>query len=204
MSPVIHLVIAVGVLDLLYLALRRPVRAFLKFRGDMVVACPENSRPAGVRVDARHAAVTAVTGQPGAATQHVFAMARAPRLWPAMPEADRSGPRRLPDPQHPHSLVRGKILRLLRQAPGRDQVGGAAPGADESGGQDGRVARPAPGNHPRRAGDAQARLLDLPHHRGLPPRTSRARNGARFQTRCRPEVSQQKELEQLETGQASC
>jgi hypothetical protein len=32
------------------------VRAWLKFRGDAVVQCPENHRPAGVRVDAWHAA----------------------------------------------------------------------------------------------------------------------------------------------------
>lgn len=38
--------------------------AWLKFRGQRVVQCPENMRPAGVVVDARHAAATALGKQP--------------------------------------------------------------------------------------------------------------------------------------------
>jgi len=42
----------------------RVVYAWLKYRGRMVITCPENQRPAGVSVDARHAAATSLAGQP--------------------------------------------------------------------------------------------------------------------------------------------
>src|SRR5881394_3546466 len=41
---------------LVALAAWRWVGPWLKFRGDRVVRCPENHRPAGVRLDAWHAA----------------------------------------------------------------------------------------------------------------------------------------------------
>lgn len=41
----------------------RLVSSWLKYRGERVVRCPENQRPAGVRVDAGHAALTAL-GKP--------------------------------------------------------------------------------------------------------------------------------------------
>jgi len=39
-------------------------RAYLKFRGDRVITCPENQRPAGVTVDARHVLFTTLEGKP--------------------------------------------------------------------------------------------------------------------------------------------
>jgi hypothetical protein len=42
----------------------RWARAWLRFRGARLIACPENSRPAGVHVDERHAALTALRGRP--------------------------------------------------------------------------------------------------------------------------------------------
>jgi hypothetical protein len=42
----------------------RFVRACLQYRGTRVIQCPENLRPAGVRVDARHAGVTAIGAGP--------------------------------------------------------------------------------------------------------------------------------------------
>lgn len=53
-----YLLVAVGLAVCLYFGLRRPVRAFLKFRGAMVVTCPETAQPAGVKVDARRAAMS--------------------------------------------------------------------------------------------------------------------------------------------------
>jgi hypothetical protein len=41
-----------------------PVSAFRKYRGKRVVECPETQAPAGVEVDAGHAALTAVLGKP--------------------------------------------------------------------------------------------------------------------------------------------
>jgi hypothetical protein len=40
------------------------VRAYVKFRGDRVITCPENQRPAGVNVDAGHVLFTTLTGKP--------------------------------------------------------------------------------------------------------------------------------------------
>jgi hypothetical protein len=42
----------------------RLVSAWWKFRGSRVITCPENRRPAGVVVDARHAAATALGSAP--------------------------------------------------------------------------------------------------------------------------------------------
>lgn len=42
----------------------RLVGAWLKYRGRMVITCPENCRPAGVSVDAGHAAATGFGGHP--------------------------------------------------------------------------------------------------------------------------------------------
>lgn len=50
--------VAVGI------ALRRINRAWWRFRGVRVVLCPENQRPAAMRVDAWHAAATALGDHP--------------------------------------------------------------------------------------------------------------------------------------------
>lgn len=42
----------------------RFVRACLRYRGRRVIECPENMRPAGVTVDASHAALTAIGAGP--------------------------------------------------------------------------------------------------------------------------------------------
>lgn len=47
------------------IAVWRLARAWWKYRGSRAITCPENRRPAGVVVDARHAAATALAGAPG-------------------------------------------------------------------------------------------------------------------------------------------
>lgn len=42
----------------------RMAQAWLEFRGKRAIACPENHLPAGVRIDAAHAAKTAAFGAP--------------------------------------------------------------------------------------------------------------------------------------------
>lgn len=59
--PVVLIAIAV---ILLALAAWRLVGAWLKYRGRMVITCPENQKPAGVSLDAGHAASTGLTGAP--------------------------------------------------------------------------------------------------------------------------------------------
>ena len=57
------LVVTIAVV-LVAIAALRLARAWWKFRGSRVVTCPENRRPAGVAVDAAHAASTALAGSP--------------------------------------------------------------------------------------------------------------------------------------------
>jgi hypothetical protein len=47
---------------LVFFGLRRAVRAYLKFRGQRLVSCPETHRPAAVRVAAGKAALRATVG----------------------------------------------------------------------------------------------------------------------------------------------
>ncbi len=53
--------IAIAVI-LLSFAAWRLVGAWLKYRGRMVITCPENQKPAGVSVDTGHAMATGLTG----------------------------------------------------------------------------------------------------------------------------------------------
>jgi hypothetical protein len=58
--------IALGVVILaLSAGLWAGLRAYRRFRGRMLVTCPETDRRAGVTVDAVHAGLTAMTGHPG-------------------------------------------------------------------------------------------------------------------------------------------
>jgi len=53
-----------GVVVLLAIVLGRLASAWLKYRGRRVITCPENHRPAGVVVNAGHAAATALGKAP--------------------------------------------------------------------------------------------------------------------------------------------
>jgi hypothetical protein len=57
-----YLLAAAALAVVLYLALRKPVREFVRMRGDRVVACPDNNQTVAVHVDARHAALTSAAG----------------------------------------------------------------------------------------------------------------------------------------------
>jgi hypothetical protein len=64
--PVLGVLIAVGLTMAAVavgIAARRMSAAWLKFRGRRVVTCPGDHRPAGVTVDAAHAALTACGGR---------------------------------------------------------------------------------------------------------------------------------------------
>lgn len=56
----IHMVVLAIAVVLGAVAGRRVADAWWKYRGQRVITCPENQRPAGVVVDARHAAATAL------------------------------------------------------------------------------------------------------------------------------------------------
>jgi hypothetical protein len=62
MTPAVLVVASLAVLAILALVLRRPVTEFLAMRGARVVECPETKATAAVRVDAAHAAVSALRG----------------------------------------------------------------------------------------------------------------------------------------------
>ena len=59
MYTIIQIIIGVAFITALALLIRRLVKIYVRYRGKMVVTCPENQQPAGVEVDARYAAVTA-------------------------------------------------------------------------------------------------------------------------------------------------
>ena len=63
MSILAAILIAIAVI-LSGFAAWRLLGAWLKYRGRMVITCPENHRPAGVSVDAGHAAATGIGGHP--------------------------------------------------------------------------------------------------------------------------------------------
>ncbi len=60
----VYLVIAIVAVVLLGLALALAARTWLHMRGSRVVTCPESNAPAGVEVDAGHAAVTGIYKAP--------------------------------------------------------------------------------------------------------------------------------------------
>lgn len=64
MSIGIYLIIAAIVLCAAYILYRVAGSVYLKYRGARVVTCPENSQPAGVKVDAKHAASSTLHGTP--------------------------------------------------------------------------------------------------------------------------------------------
>ena len=57
------LVVLVVAAIVVYLAARL-IGAWLRYRGARVITCPENLQPAGVRLDARHAAASALASAP--------------------------------------------------------------------------------------------------------------------------------------------
>ena len=60
--PVQATVIAAVALVFAVIVGSRQIRAWLKYRGQRVIRCPENQQPVGVTLDARHAASTAMLG----------------------------------------------------------------------------------------------------------------------------------------------
>ncbi|MFH1574903.1 MAG: hypothetical protein ABIG68_13030 [Acidobacteriota bacterium] len=58
MTTVLYLVAAVVAVAALYAILTPLIRAFVRYRGARVVTCPENQKPAGVEVNAAHAALS--------------------------------------------------------------------------------------------------------------------------------------------------
>ena len=63
MSSLVVVLLAIAVI-LASIVLWRLVGAWSKFRGRMVVTCPEDQKPAGVSVDVRQAAVSSLRGVP--------------------------------------------------------------------------------------------------------------------------------------------
>ncbi len=62
MGLVFYLGVVGVIAALAYLLLRAPLREYFLMRGDRLVTCPENEQPAAVKVDAAHAAVSAIRG----------------------------------------------------------------------------------------------------------------------------------------------
>lgn len=65
MTTIIWIVSAIIVLSVVLAFIWRVARTYLKLRGRSLVTCPETHEPTGVRVDALHAAVTALARRGG-------------------------------------------------------------------------------------------------------------------------------------------
>ncbi|MFQ5640932.1 MAG: hypothetical protein ACE5IR_23390 [bacterium] len=64
MATALYVTVGVAVLIALSVALYKRLKVFLRFRGTMLVTCPENQKPAGVAVDAAFAARTTTARAP--------------------------------------------------------------------------------------------------------------------------------------------
>lgn len=59
----VYIIAGVIVIGAIYLGVRKFFKTYLKFRGEMVVTCPETRKPAGVEVNARKAAISDTLGE---------------------------------------------------------------------------------------------------------------------------------------------
>lgn len=62
MALEIYLILTIIVAVVLYLVAPKMVGTYLTYRGKRIITCPETRRPAGIEVDAAHAAFTSATG----------------------------------------------------------------------------------------------------------------------------------------------
>ncbi|MFQ5605220.1 MAG: hypothetical protein ACE5HS_18295 [bacterium] len=63
MNVAITIVVFAAILIVSFLVLRPLFKAYWRHKGKMMVTCPETEQPAGVEVDAKHAAFTATFGE---------------------------------------------------------------------------------------------------------------------------------------------
>ncbi len=64
MVTAIYLIAGVAVLGVFYLVWQTGIKTYQRFRGKMLVTCPETHQTTGVALDAEHAALTAFQGEP--------------------------------------------------------------------------------------------------------------------------------------------
>jgi hypothetical protein len=64
MLTAIYIIVGVILLGVFYFVWRMVLKPYRKFRGKMLVTCPETQQPAGVAVDAKHVALTGIQGEP--------------------------------------------------------------------------------------------------------------------------------------------
>jgi hypothetical protein len=64
MVTAIYIIVGLIMLAVFYFVWRSVIKTYRKFQGKMLVTCPETNQTAGVAVDAKHAALTAIPGEP--------------------------------------------------------------------------------------------------------------------------------------------
>jgi hypothetical protein len=64
MVTAIYIIVGLIMLAVFYFVWRTGIKTYRTFQGKMLVTCPETHQPAGVAVDAKHAALTAIPGEP--------------------------------------------------------------------------------------------------------------------------------------------
>jgi len=64
MTVELFVILLVAVFALVYLVVPPSAAALWRYRGKRIITCPETRKPAAVKVDSSHAAVTAIAGPP--------------------------------------------------------------------------------------------------------------------------------------------
>jgi hypothetical protein len=103
MTTVLFLTATVLVMTGLFFAIRHFVRAYFRYRDSHIIICPDNKEQAMVEVDAMHAAMTSVLGQPDIRLQNCW-------RWPLHADCDQECLAQLHVAPE-DSLVRGVLMR---------------------------------------------------------------------------------------------
>jgi hypothetical protein len=103
MTSVIYVIVAVMVMTVLFFGIRHFVRAYFRYRVSRIIICPDSKEQAMVEVDALHAAVTSVLGQPDIRLQNCW-------RWPLYEDCGQECLAQL-DVTPEECLVRGVLMR---------------------------------------------------------------------------------------------
>jgi hypothetical protein len=106
MTLVMYVVVIASLATGLFFGIRYFVRAYLRYRDSRIITCPENGEAAMVEVDAVHAALTSVLGQPDVRLQNCA-------RWPIQQDCGQECLVQL-DLGPEECLVRGVMMRWYR------------------------------------------------------------------------------------------
>lgn len=106
MMTLVYVTASALVAALVYFGIRYFVRTSERFAGGQVIICPETGKPAMVEVDARHAALTSLVGQPDIRLESCW-------RWPLNQDCGQECLIQL-DVAPPECLVRGVLMKWYK------------------------------------------------------------------------------------------